>query len=141
MEWKSVPFDYAVNAIAVKQLARSNRFKQNIYFLLGLLMGVAVGVYLAIFSPDFLQEERKWVVPVLAAVGIGIGLILQAVNPSKTVPRCPVCFYDWTIREGKSVPVSQQMLTWDKCPGCGAIMNDELLQLAVKKHPPTKSKG
>lgn len=139
MEWNSVPPDYAFKAISAKQLARSNRTKQNIFLLLGLLMGVAAGVFITIFFPDFLREERKWIVPVLMTGSIGIGLILQVVNPSVAVPRCPSCSFDWTIREGKSVPISQQMLTWDRCPGCGAIMNDQLLQLAVKKRASAKS--
>jgi hypothetical protein len=133
MKWNSVPPDYAVKAIAAKELARNNRSRQNLYVLFGLLTGITAGIGIAIFLPGFLEEERNWIVPLLAASGISIGFILQAFNPSVALPSCPNCSYDWTIREGKSVPISQQMLTWDRCPGCGAIMNDELLQIAVKK--------
>jgi len=134
MEWNSVPPEYAAKAIAVKALARKNRSLDNWYLLGGLLTAVASGAGVLFLSPNIFDEGKNWLVPILVVAGVCLGLFLRAINPSAELPKCPSCAQDWTIREGKSVPLSQQMLTWDRCPGCGAIMNDGLLQIAVKKH-------
>jgi hypothetical protein len=134
MEWNSVPPEYAAKAIAVKALARKNRSLNNWYQLGGLLTAVAAGAGVLIFFPIIFDEARNWLVLVLVIAGVSLGLCMRAINPSAELSKCPYCAQDWTIREGKSVPLSKQMLTWDRCPGCGAIMNDGLLQIAAKKH-------
>jgi predicted RNA-binding Zn-ribbon protein involved in translation (DUF1610 family) len=45
--------------------------------------------------------------------------------------RCPQCGYDWEIKEGRSVPHTEVMEYWYKCPGCGLFMGDEVLKLAL----------
>ena len=134
MRWDAVPPEYAAKAITAKTLARRNRSRDNLYLLGGLLSAIVVLATVLFFFPVIFDGTKKWLIPVLIALGIGLGLILRLLNPATHSPKCPSCAQDWTIREGKSVPLAQQMLTWDKCPGCGAIMNDGLLQIAVDKH-------
>jgi hypothetical protein len=135
MHWNSIPPDYAVKAIAAKALARKNNSLDHWYLLGGLLTATAAGAGTLFFFPITFDEVKTWLIPVFGVSGIGLGLLLRAIHPAVQLPECPSCAQDWTIREGKSVPIAQQMLTWDKCPGCGALMNDGLLQIAAKKHP------
>lgn len=134
MKWDAVPPEYAAKAIKAKSLARKNRSRDNLYLLGGLLSAIVVLAVVLFFFPVTFDDAKKWLIPVLIALGMGLGLILRQLKPATQSPQCPSCAQDWTIREGKTVPLSQQMLTWDKCPGCGAIMNDGLLRIAVDKH-------
>mgnify|MGYP001408445360 CR=1 FL=1 len=134
MRWDAVPPEYAAKAIKAKTLARRNRSRDNWYLLGGLLSAIVVLAAVLFFFPATFDDTKKWLIPFLIALGMGLGLIFRQLNPATNSPKCPSCAQDWTIREGKSVPLAQQMLTWDKCPGCGALMNDGLLQIAVDKH-------
>ncbi len=134
MKWDAVPPEYAAKAIKAKTLARKNRSRDNLYVLGGLLSAIVVLAGILFFFPVTFDDTKNWLIPVLIALGMGLGLMLRQLNPATYSPKCPSCAQDWTIREGKTVPLAQQMLTWDKCPGCGAIMNDGLLQIALNKH-------
>lgn len=133
MRWNAVPPEYAAKAIKAKALARKNRSSENLYALWGFLSSIVVLVGVLLFLPAIFDQTKNWLIPILMIIGTSLGLVLRQVNPPEHSPRCPSCGLDWTIREGRTVPLSQQMLTWDKCPGCDGIMNDGLLRLALNR--------
>lgn len=134
MKWNAIPADYAAKAIAAKALAQKNRSRENFHLFVGVVAAAAVGGLTLWIHPHFFEENRRWGLLLIAAVGIGAGYLSHALFPFKApVARCPNCGHDWTIREGKTVPLAEQMLLWDQCPGCGALMHDALLRIAVQK--------
>lgn len=136
MKWNSIPPDYAAKAIAAKELARKNCSHENLHLMGGFLTAAAVAASILFFDPFFFEQSKRWIILPLVAVGIGAYYVLGRLLPLKASPaKCPNCLHDWTIREGRSVPLAEQMLRWDKCPGCGALMNDGLLQRALKQQP------
>ena len=76
---------------------------------------------------------RKVSVSVAAGllVAIYVHLICARRNPPPQAA-CPACGYDWEIRKARE-PTWQIMLQWDKSPGCGALMGDEMLAIAMAR--------
>jgi hypothetical protein len=134
MKWNAIPADYAAKAISAKALARKNYSRENLHVLVGVLAGTAIGGLTLWMHPFFFEENRPWGFLLIAAAGMGVGFIFYARFPyTAPAARCPNCGHDWTIREGKTVPLAEQMLQWDQCPGCGALMHDALLRIAGQK--------
>lgn len=117
-------------AIKAKALAYRNRSRRNWVWLGGILSGVVAGGLWLIFFPDTVANP-KTIVAVFIALGlVAAGLTLQLVQ--KTFPpetaKCPSCRYSWELAEGRYVPLTERMETWDKCPSCGFPMSDFMLE-------------
>lgn len=129
--------DYARRAVAAKRLARRDNSALHLGQLAGVLAGVGIGAVWIVLDPgaNALADVRR--IALMVVVGVVVAAFWGERRASRSVsraPACPRCGHDWTIREGKGVPVAEQMLTWDRCPGCGALMNDDLLAMALARN-------
>jgi len=125
--------DYPRRAIAAKALARRNQSRINGALLVGALAGALVGWLWGVVEPDGAAPYRKMLLSV--AVGLLAAVYIHAINTRRKPPpqaACPACGYDWEIRKACE-PTWQIMLQWDKCPGCGALMGDEMLAIALAR--------
>jgi hypothetical protein len=123
----------ACAAIAQKELARANRSRKNVRGLIGFAAGCAscaAAAWLLGASP-----EPGGLPFFLCIVAGAVGGALSASQLRLQGAACPVCKHNWEIKEGRSVPVSEQMETWDKCPGCGLLMADWALRRASQGKP------
>lgn len=129
-----VDADYARQAIEAKALARRNETRGNRALLAGVLGGMLAGFLWVVFEPDGGAEpgSKLWVSVVAGLlVAIYVQLFLTRRNPPPQAA-CPACGYDWEIRKARE-PTCQAMPHWDKCPGCGALMGDEMLEIAMAR--------
>ncbi|MDD3328169.1 MAG: hypothetical protein PHW25_13900 [Zoogloea sp.] len=125
--------DYARRAIAAKALARRNQSRSNGALQMGALAGALVGWVWSVAEPDGAAAYRKVLLSV--AAGLLAAVYIHAIRTRRKPPpqaACPACGHDWEIRKACE-PTWQIMLQWDKCPGCGALMGDERLQIAVAR--------
>lgn len=113
-----------------KLLARRNRTVRNLVLLLGVLTGLAPAlVWLMVFPADKVMFMAG------VAGGCLLGFLMLAKFDARLFPRkaaCPTCGHDWEIREGNHVSPKEKMLDWDRCPGCGTLMNEVLLARKVR---------
>jgi hypothetical protein len=120
-------------ALEAKALARHNDSRRNLVLLVGILAGVSVAVLWFVYSPlSSPQPKTKFLIGVaLGIVAASLILFLRQKYYYPMDEKCPVCDYSWEIKGGSTVPLSERMEYWDKCPGCGLLMSDELLKLAL----------
>lgn len=126
--------DYARRAIAAKALARRNQSRSNVALLVGTLAGVLMGGVWVVVEPFGGAEPARKVL-VSVAAGLLVAIYVHAIRTRRHPPpqaACPACGHDWEIRKACE-PTWQIMLQWDKCPGCGALMGDEMLEIAVAR--------
>ena len=113
-----------------KALARRNQTVRNGVFLLGVLAGLVVAiVWFALAPVEGPKPQTKFLIGI--ALGAMLGVFVLGVHDSSLFPNkaaCPTCGHSWEIQEGRGVPVMAQMPNWDKCPGCGMLMNEVLLE-------------
>jgi hypothetical protein len=115
-----------------KSLAHRNRSAGNWLLLACVVVGTGVGSSFALWNP-------------LSGIGllpsVSIGLILGTaigaywkvqVRRDATSAACPSCNYSWEILEGAQIPTASQMPSWDRCPGCGLLMNESVLRLKLQ---------
>lgn len=119
----------AAAALAAKQLAQRNRTRRNLVMLAGVVVAVLAFAGYVVLTGDVHDGGG----PLILAVGLGVAAagVWLLRNPSRITPAlasCPQCGHSWEIQEGRSVPYSQRMPYWDKCPGCGLPMRTELLR-------------
>ena len=125
--------DYARRAIAAKALARRNQSRSNGALMVGVLAGMLLGWVWSVVEPDGAEPARKVLVSV--AVGVLAATYIHVIRTRRHPPpqaACPACGHDWEIRKACE-PTWQIMLQWDKCPGCGALMGDEMLAIAMAR--------
>ena len=128
-----VDADYARQAIAAKALARRNHSRSSGALMAGALAGMLLGWVWSVVEPDGAEPFRKMLVSV--AAGLLAAVYIHAIRTRRHPPpqaACPACGHDWEIRKARE-PTWQIMLQWDKCPGCGALMGDEMLQIAMAR--------
>lgn len=120
--------DLAEQVRQQKALARRNESIYAWVLFVGLLCGgIAYAAWFAL-DPDDGKPPVIWTFVCIAIAVMLAGLPLVKLH-ARLFPRkaaCPVCGHDWEIKQGKFVPVNEQMLAWDHCPGCGLLMNEEL---------------
>ena len=120
-------------AIAAKALARRNQSRSNRALTVGAIGGALMGELWSFVEPDGAAPYRKMLVSV--AAGVLVAIYVHVVRTRRHPPpqaACPACGHDWEIRKACE-PTWEIMLQWDKCPGCGALMGDEMLQIAVAR--------
>jgi Zn finger protein HypA/HybF involved in hydrogenase expression len=112
-----------------KALARRNRNVRNGIILVCVLLGLLVSFAWLIFSPtDSFRPEIKLIAGITAGGLLGYFFIFT--HDAKLFPQkaaCPTCGHNWEIVEGDHVPLKEKMASWDRCPGCGSLMNEVLL--------------
>lgn len=112
-----------------KALARRNRNVRNAVVLLGILLGLLASFAWLMLAPaDGFRPEIKLIAGV--AGGGLLGYFLLSTHETTLFPQkaaCPNCGHNWEIKEGDYVPIKEKMPTWDRCPGCGSLMNEALL--------------
>jgi hypothetical protein len=124
-------------ALEAKVLARRNSSRRNLVLLVGILSGVSVAALWIAYSPLPSPAPKTKLV-----IGVLLGILAASLRlfwcqkyyyPGDE--KCPVCGYSWEIKEGSTVPLSERMESWDRCPGCGLLMSDALLKLALRYQP------
>lgn len=124
-------------AIKAKALAYRNRSRRNWVWLGGVLCGVVAGGLWLIFFPDSVANPKTNVSVSVVLGLVAAGLTLQVGQKTffPETAKCPSCGYSWELTEGRYVPLSERMETWDKCPGCGFPMSDFMLERALHEEP------
>lgn len=126
---------YARRAIEAKALARRNKSGVYLPCFVGALVGASVGMLWIILGTDAGPAPLKRVLVCMTG-GIVAALYVYGIrrlrHPSDKA-QCPDCKYDWEIHELGTPGNPFPMTEWDKCPGCGALMNDDLLAIAVAR--------
>ncbi|WP_295004246.1 hypothetical protein [uncultured Dechloromonas sp.] len=126
--------EVAIQTIQAKALARRNRSIRNTVLLIGYLLGIGGAIAWVLIEPNAARTSgTKMLVGLI--VGYTAALVCLHFFERKLIPvpaRCPECGYGWEIKEGRGVPHAEIMEYWCKCPGCGTLMGDEVLELAVK---------
>jgi len=125
--------DVASKTIEAKSLARSNRSKRNMILLIGYLLGIGAAVIWDFVAPNSSPKSADKVFLGMI-VGSGAAFVFLRFFESRYISaqaRCPKCGYSWEIKEGRGVPHTEIMEYWYKCPGCGLLMGDEVLKLAL----------
>lgn len=121
-------------AVKAKRLAYRNRSRRNWVWLGGLFSGIAAsGLWLLFFPGDVVNPKTSvFICAALGLVAAGLTLLVGQKTFFPETAKCPSCGYGWELREGRYVPLSERMETWDKCPGCGFPMSDFLLERALQ---------
>ncbi len=123
--------DLAIKVMEAKLLARKNRTMRNFTLLCYLLGAYGAVIVWSLLLPDTPPTlATRFLIATL--IGGVIGQIRLSLQAGKEDAKCPVCGYSWRIKEGRSVPLSDHMETWFKCPGCEVLMGDEILDLSIK---------
>ena len=130
-----IPPDIVDMALRAKASARHNNSRRNLVLLAGILAGVGAAALWIFYSP-FSSPQPKAKILIGLVLGIVVASVVLFWRQKYYYPNdasCPACGYSWEIREGRSVPFSERMEYWDRCPGCGLLMSDELLELALTR--------
>ncbi|UCV03743.1 hypothetical protein [Dechloromonas denitrificans] len=125
--------DIASKTLEAKALARRNRTKRNVILLIGYLFGISIAVIWDLVAPN---SSPKSATKVYLGMMVGPGaafLFLRVFESRYIAPqaRCPKCSYNWEIKEGRGVSLDAHMECWHQCPGCGLLMGDDVLKLAL----------
>lgn len=125
--------DVASKTLEAKSLARTNRSKRNAILLIGYLFGIGTAIIWDLIEP---HSSPKLAGKIFLGMIVGpcAALVFLRFFQSRFISelaRCPKCGYGWEIKEGRGVPHSEIMEYWYKCPGCGLLMGDEVLKLAL----------
>lgn len=126
--------DIASKTLEAKSLARSNRSKRNVILLIGYLLGIGAAIIWVLVAPNSSPKSVDKIFLGMIVVGPCAAFIFLRFFESRyisTLARCPKCGYNWEIKEGRGVPHTEIMEYWYKCPGCGLLMGDEVLKLAL----------
>jgi hypothetical protein len=124
----------AQKVLDAKAQAERNRTRINHFSLCGLAVGLVIAVLWFLIDPSGSPEPQDKIM-----IGVMIGIMLPQIvimyRPSRYISpaKCPCCGYDWEIREGRHVPITEHMPSWDKCPGCGAMMSEPALILVIRR--------
>lgn len=128
--------EFTRRALAAKALARKNRSLRNRVGLIGALAGLGIAILWIITAPTgSLDPGTRFAL--CTGGGYALARLFLERHAKQWIPekaQCPTCGYDWEILEGDGVPVDKCMENWDKCPGCGTLMNDLVLTLAQNRH-------
>lgn len=128
--------EVAVKAKNAKRLARKNRSRRNIFILICFLVAFGATVIWCLVAPEASPTcGSRFALAIF--IGFVMGeLLFRLLNKShpQCEAKCPVCDYSWEIKEGRSVPLAEQMGTWDRCPGCGLLMGDEIIDLSIRRN-------
>jgi hypothetical protein len=129
MKATNPPPSVAAAALAAKQLAQRNSTRRNLVMLAGVVVGVLFFAGYVLLMNGVAVGAGLFVLAVgLGATVAGAFLLRYSSRLTPDLAACPQCGESWEIREGRSVPYSQRMAYWDKCPGCSLPMRTELLQ-------------
>lgn len=112
-----------------KVLARRNRSVRNGMLLLGLATGLTAAAGWLLLAPES-GPEPFWKLLLGGLAGMSSSYGALAILRNRLFPHeaaCPRCGLSWEIEEGGHVPPMDQMPNWDRCPGCGTLMNETLL--------------
>jgi predicted RNA-binding Zn-ribbon protein involved in translation (DUF1610 family) len=125
--------DVASKTLEAKSLARSNRSKRNVILLIGYLIGIGTAIIWDWVAPNLSPkaEDKILLGMIVGPCSAFLFLRLFESRYISALARCPKCGYSWEIREGRGVPHAEIMEYWYKCPGCGLLMGDEVLKLAL----------
>jgi 4-amino-4-deoxy-L-arabinose transferase-like glycosyltransferase len=120
-------------AIEAKALAYRNRSRRNWVWLGGVLCGMAAAGLWLVFFPDSVANPKTSVSisVVLGLVAAGLTVLAGQKTFFPETAKCPSCGYGWELTEGRYVPLTERMETWDRCPGCGFPMSDVALERAL----------
>lgn len=118
--------------LKAKALARANRDRRNMTLFTGVLAGLA-----SAFVVVGLSDSNGFDVQTTTEISVALGLFVACLlvywrSNSKDYPQasCPVCGYDWEIKEGRGVQTKDAMTDWKNCPGCHTPMDDRALRSA-----------
>lgn len=119
--------------LEAKSVARRNRSKRNVILLIGYLLGISVAIIWDLLAPN---SSPKSAGKVFLGMFVGpcaafIFLRFFESRYISALAQCPKCSYSWEIKEGRGVSHTEIMEYWYKCPGCGLLMGDEVLKLAL----------
>ena len=126
--------DVASKTLEAKSLARSNRSKRNVILLIGYLLGIGAAIIWELVAPNSSPKssaEKIFLGMIAGPCAAFVFLHFFEGRYISAFARCPKCGYNWEIKEGKGVPHTEIMEYWYKCPGCGLLMGDEVLKLAL----------
>jgi hypothetical protein len=113
-----------------KELARRNRSMRNWLLFAGVLIGTLLAIGWFVLLPQGLPLPITKLI-----IGVGLGTLFgywlifrlrHRIFPA--FAGCPQCGYSWEIKEGRSARPQDQMQTWDRCPGCGLLMSEALIE-------------
>jgi len=129
MSAMQVSMSLAQSALSAKRLAQRNQTRRNLVLLAGVLVAVLSAITYVVLT----RNPQIGGGALVAAVAIGsIAGSLSLWRFSAIITRqeasCPSCGHSWEIKEGRSVPYAEHMLSWDKCPGCALPMRTALLE-------------
>jgi len=136
MRWDEIPPGVAKLAVEAKALARRNNSKRNVALFVGFLLGMGIALFWNLYSPiAYLSPKMNLLFGIMIGAFVALLIIvLQEKCDTSEEAVCPVCCHSWKIKEGKGVPIAEQLESWDRCPGCGLLMSDALLNVTLKRH-------
>jgi hypothetical protein len=118
-----------------KALAYRNRSVRYRVLFLSFAVGGLVFVASYHFSPQPFEALKIRLVGCLA-IALPLYWLIFYVFGNRLEARraaCPQCARSWEIKEGRGVPSSENMINWDKCPGCGILMTEALLRRQLNR--------
>jgi len=117
------------DVVAAKRLARRHQSQRSLLLLAGAAIGVVVGV---VWVAGQEASSPNWSTALFGGLvgGLVLGSVLSWQLSKRQAPAlCPRCGYVWEIREGRGIPITEQMPYWDKCPGCSIPMKEWLVEV------------
>lgn len=123
----------ASRILEAKSLARRNRSKRNAILLIGYLLGMGGAIIWELLDPSSSPNSSSKIFWGMI-VGPGAAFVFLHFferHYISQLAQCPKCGHSWEIKEGRGIPHTEIMEYWDKCPGCGSLMGDEVLKLAL----------
>ncbi|WP_394788279.1 hypothetical protein [Rhodoferax sp.] len=121
-----------------KALARRNQTVRNVILLVTVALCVGLSLaWMALAPTDGITPSIKILIGIVA--GCMLAELVRNTHASTLFPKdaaCPACGHNWEIKEGRTVPQKERMPTWDRCPGCGILMNEAVLALHLRAPQP-----